>query len=89
MPGSDILEAEVTNISRHGFWLYLDDSELFVSFEEFPWFRGASVEAIFTVERPSERHLYWSKLDIDLTVEMIEHPERFPLKARVENTSSA
>ena len=84
MPGSDTLEAEVTNISRHGFWLYLDDRELFVSFNEFPWFRDASVEAILTVERPSERHLYWPELDIDLSVESIEHPERFPLKARVE-----
>lgn len=89
MPGSDILEAEVTNISRHGFWLYVDDNEMFVPFQEFPWFRDASVEAILTVERPSERHFYWPKLDIDLTVEMIEHPERFPLKARVENPRRA
>ena len=89
MPGSDILEAEVTNISRHGFWLYFDDSEVFVPFKEFPWFQGASVDAILTVESPSARHLYWPKLDIDLTVEMIEHPEHFPLKARVENTGPA
>ena len=89
MPGSDTLDVEVTNISRHGFWLYLDDREIFVSFEEFPWFRGASVDAILTVERPSGRHLYWPRLDIDLTVEMIEHPERFPLKARIENPGPA
>ena len=87
MPGSDILEAEVTNISQHGFWLYVDEKEMFLPFEEFPWFRNASVEAILTVERPSVRHLYWPKLDIDLTIESIEHPERFPLKARIENPS--
>ena len=89
MPGSNISEAEVTNISRHGFWLYVDDKEMFVPFEEFPWFRGASVEAILTLERPSERHLYWPKLDVDLTIEMIEHPDRFPLKAQVENPGPA
>jgi hypothetical protein len=27
---------EVTNISRHGFWILLDDRELFLPFEEFP-----------------------------------------------------
>ena len=81
MPGSSTLEAEVTNISRHGFWIFLGDRELFLPFEEFPWFRGASVEAILKVERPVEHHLYWPELDVDLTIESIEHPERFPLKA--------
>jgi len=25
-------------------------------------------------------HLYWPEIDVDLTVEMIKHPEQFPLK---------
>jgi len=25
--------------------------------------------------------LYWENLDVDLSLEMIEHPERFPLQA--------
>jgi hypothetical protein len=29
MPGSATFTAEVTNISRHGIWLLLDDRELF------------------------------------------------------------
>ena len=59
MPGDIISAAEVTNISRHGFWLLLDDEELFVPFEQFPWFRTATVEQITTVERPTPDHLYW------------------------------
>jgi len=51
------MEAEVTNISRHGFWLFLGDREVFLPFEEFPWFRDASVSAILTVERPQPHHL--------------------------------
>ena len=81
MRGSATLEAEVTNISRHGFWILLADREVFLSFEEFPWFKGASVDAILKVERPFEHHLYWPDLDVDLTTESIEHPEKFPLKA--------
>lgn len=35
-PGRSTSETEVTNISRQGFWLLLDDRELFVPFEKFP-----------------------------------------------------
>jgi hypothetical protein len=34
------------------------------------------------VELLNERHLHWPDLDIDLAVESIEHPERFPLIAK-------
>ena len=32
--------------------------------------------------RPQPGHLYWPELDVDLSVESIEHPERYPLKAK-------
>ena len=73
------LDIEVTNISRHGFWLWLRDRELFVAFAEFPWFERASVAEITNVEWPAPDHLYWPTLDIDLSVPSIEHPEEFPL----------
>ena len=82
MPGTATSVPEVTNISRHGFWLLLDGRELFLDFEKFPWFKSAPVEAILEVERPHPHHLRWPKLDVDLTVDSIEHPERYPLEAR-------
>jgi hypothetical protein len=75
-------EAEVTNISQHGFWLLLDGRELFAPFEEFPWFKQAPVQAILNVACPNPGHLYWPDLDVDLSVDSIEHPERYPLKAK-------
>lgn len=77
---------EVTNISKHGFWLLLDYRELFLPFEEFPWFEKASVGAILNVERPHPHHLHWPELDVDLAVESIEHPERYPPKASLYHT---
>jgi hypothetical protein len=74
---------EVTNISKHGFWLLLDDKELFLPFEQFPWFKDAPVRSILNVELLHQRHLYWPDLDVDLTVESIEHPERFPLVSKL------
>jgi uncharacterized protein DUF2442 len=82
MRGTATSQAEVTNISQHGFWLLLDGRELFAPFEEFPWFKQAPVHAILKLERPSPGHLYWPDLDVDLSVDSIEHPERYPLKAK-------
>lgn len=80
--GRSTLVVEVTNISRHGFWLWLGNRELFVPFSEFRWFEAASVGKIVNVERPGEDHLYWPDLDVDLSVRSIEHPEEFPLRSR-------
>jgi len=73
---------EVTNISSHGVWILTGDRELFMPFQDFPWFKDASVGKILNVEEPYPGHFYWPDLDVDLTTEIIEHPERFPLKAR-------
>ena len=37
--GPSTFPVEVTNVSPHGFWLFVDDEELFVPFTEFPWFK--------------------------------------------------
>ena len=80
--GSSISAPEVTNVSQHGFWLLLGEEELFLPFESFPWFREAPIGKILHVELPSEHQLYWPDLDIDLSVESVRHPERFPLVSR-------
>ena len=88
-PGRSTSLAEVTNVSVHGFWLFVDERELFLSFRDFPWFRDATVREIANVQRPSPRHLYWPELDIDLAVDSIEHPERFPLVSQLQPRSRA
>lgn len=80
--GANIPEVEVINVSAYGFWLWLEGRELFLPFSEFPWFREASIAALSAVERPSEDHLYWPQLDIDLSVRSVEVPHEFPLKYR-------
>src|ERR1700693_3272994 len=80
--GTSTSHVEVSNISALGFWLFLGDRELFVPFREVPWFVDAPVSKILNVQRPQEDHLFWPDLDVDLSVESIEHPERFPLMYR-------
>ena len=72
---------EVTNISAHGLWLFAGGRELYLPYDRFPWFKDQTVNAILAVEEPSPGHFYWPALDVDLTVEIIEHPERFPCVA--------
>ncbi len=79
MPGVVTLEAEVTNISKHGFWVLLGDEELAVPFAQFPWFERATVGQLADVQRPTANHLYWPQLDVDLSVESIRNPDAFPL----------
>jgi len=78
---------EVGNVSAHGLWLLLGDRELFLPFDKFPWFRDASIVQLTRVEVVSATHLYWPNLDVDLDVESIEHPERFPLVGKVRTTA--
>jgi Protein of unknown function (DUF2442) len=80
---------EVSNVGPDGFWLLLDGREIFVPFKIFPWFRDATIREITAVERPSPHHLRWADLDIDLAVDSIEHPERFPLISQVPVKRSA
>jgi hypothetical protein len=79
--GTVILDIEVLNISSRGFWLWVDEREHFLDFEDFPWFRDATIAQITDVKRVNEDHFYWPALDIDLHLASIEHPEKFPLKA--------
>ena len=70
---------EVTNVSKHGLWIFLGDEELFVPFSQFPCLKDAPISQLLNVKRPQPHHLYWPELDIDIAVESIRRPEDFPL----------
>lgn len=81
-PGGGTSTVEVTHISDHGIWLVADGEELFLPYEEFPWFRGAPPEVIYNVQESVVGHYFWPDLDVDLGLDTIRHPERYPLKSR-------
>lgn len=82
-PGKNSSGVEVTHVSSHGIWLLAGDRELFLPYEDFPWFKEARIAEVLRVEQPTPTHFYWPDLDVDLELESIEHPERYPLKAAV------
>ena len=77
--GIESSEVEVTQIDKHGIWLLFGEKESFLSFENFPRFRDASVGTIHNVELLNNNHLYWPDLDIDLAVESIRPRDKYPL----------
>jgi len=71
--------AEGTNFSPFGLWILVGSEELYLPYEDFPWFKNATIAQVTHVERPSPGHLYWPELDIDLAVDSIRNPGAFPL----------
>lgn len=83
MPGPGTSVAEVTHVSKHGFWILLDAEELLVPFASFPWFRQATIDQLVNVQWPTTDHLYWPQLDVDVSIESIRNPDDFPLISSV------
>ncbi|MCX7001483.1 MAG: DUF2442 domain-containing protein [Candidatus Sumerlaeota bacterium] len=80
--GINTFQSEVTNIGALGFWLLVEDREYFVPFEDYPEFKKASVEQILTFQQISPNQFHWPQLDIDIELEALDEPERFPLVFR-------
>ena len=80
--GADTLAVEVTHIDTSGLWLYVDGHEHYLPFDEFPWFRDATVRQISRIVRFDGDHFHWPEIDVDLTLDMIDHPQRYPLKSK-------
>lgn len=77
--GKNTSKVEVQGISLHGIWLFVNDDEYFLPFETFPWFKEAKVSEIQNVELNHGHHLHWPLLDIDLELESIKEPEKYPM----------
>ena len=81
--GTDTLINSVTNITSHGFWVIVNETEYFVSFNEYPGFRKASVDSIFNMTILSPGQLNWLDLDIDIELDALKDPDKFPLQFKV------
>ena len=77
--GKNTSAVEVLGISKHGFWLHVEGEEHFLSFKLFPWFKDSKVASVLIVKLLHREHLYWPDLDVDLELESIRHPEKYPL----------
>lgn len=77
--GTDTSASEVTDISPFGIWILHRRKEYFLAYEEFPWFKDASISKVFAVVDEGLDHLRWPELDIDLSLDSIRDPGAYPL----------
>lgn len=81
--GKDIL-VSVENITPFGIWLYVKDKEYFLSYEDYPYFKEQTIKSIQKVQLLHGYHLYWPELDVDLELDNLENPGKYPLQSHAD-----
>ncbi|NNN07259.1 MAG: DUF2442 domain-containing protein [Elusimicrobia bacterium] len=81
-PGKNTSRAEIQDITLRGVWLLANDREYFLPHDRYPWFKDAKVREIHNVQLLHGMHLHWPDLDVDLELESLDRPEKYPLTYR-------
>jgi len=79
--GKDI-SVSVENITPFGIWLYVKDKEYYLSYATYPYFKNQTLHSIQKVKLLHGYHLYWPELDVDLEIDNLENPEKYPLQSK-------
>lgn len=80
---------EVANISPFGIWILADGTEYFLDHKNYPWFKGAIVEHVLDLHFTKPGHLRWPKLDIDIHIDSLINPTKYPLTAKIKKTTKS
>ena len=85
--GTNISAVGITSMDSRGFRLYVNGKEHYLPFQVFPWFADATIRQISHVEQQGTDHFHWPDLDVDLTLDMIDNPEKYPRRCRCSAAS--
>jgi hypothetical protein len=72
----------VLSITQGGIMLEIKDNEFFLPYHRNPWFKNAKVSDVFNVAMYGKDTLRWDALDVDLEVDSLLYPEKYPLIAK-------
>ena len=86
--GKSIL-LSVENITPFGVWLFVKEKEYFLTYRDYPYFQDRTLSSIQNVQLLHGYHLYWPELDIDLEIDNLENPQRYPLKSKIRKKHRA
>ena len=78
-PGGSGSGVELAEVGLYDFSVRVDGRRLRMTYYAFPWFVHATLEQMAAIERPAADRLRWPALDVDLCIDSIEHPKRYPL----------
>lgn len=71
----------IEKIDKTGVWLHAFGKEYFLDYESFPWFRNKKSHQVKSVVAQNG-HLHWPELDVDLSIDSLENPAKYPLKSK-------
>ena len=71
--------ADVLMINDKGVMLSVQGQDYFLSYNRVPWMRDATISDVLNVRMSGKNAIEWPKLDVDLEVDSLRHPERYPL----------
>ena len=70
---------DVLMINDRGLMLSVMGQDYFLSYNRVPWMRDATINEVLEVRMSGKNAIEWPKLDVDLEVDSLRHPERYPL----------
>ena len=71
--------ADVLMINDRGIMISVQGQDYFLSSTRVPWMKDATINEVLDVRMSGKNAIEWPKLDVDLEVESLRHPERYPL----------
>ena len=73
---------KVHAIVANGITIEVHGNVYFLPYHSNPWFENAKVADVFNIEPVGRTGIRWDNLDVDLAIESLTHPEKYPLIAR-------
>ena len=73
------MSVSVLMINDKGLMLSVLGQDYFVSFNRLPWMKKAPVCDVLDVQMSGDDAIEWPRLDVDLEIDSLKHPERYPL----------
>lgn len=72
-------QVNVLMINDKGIMLSVKGNDYFISYNRIPWMKNACISDALDVQMSGRNAIEWPKLDVDLEIESLKHPERYPL----------
>ena len=71
--------ASVLMINAQGIMLSVLGNDYFLSYTRIPWMQDAPIRSVLNVQMSGPEAIEWPDLDVDLEIDSLRHPERYPL----------
>ncbi len=79
---TNAISASVLMINNQGVMISVEGNDYFLSYNRVPWLKDATVRNILNIKMSGKNAVEWPDLDIDLEIDSLKHPERYPLVMR-------